>query len=370
MSARWVVPNILPMAPRPYFDEQMSSWLHRLAAATWLSPSELFGAMQCSKGLPGLEHEDYTMPDEWRSQLAALCRLPVERIISLEHQNRFHEIDHGWYARGWSGRPFWATTLLRPRLPFCVSCCRRQRINGPIYTRAEWCFAFRTHCSIHLQPLIDSCQTCGHIGLPIWSPALFRCSSCDNPLRSSQFIPVSPGLELIVQLQKTILGCIRGRPANSFWIGHTSASDFVDLIAELIHVLLLPWRSCPKYVLADQLAPGDFHRRYNIGRRFDEPRFATLPWFARFKVMAALTQLLLGYRACDFFEEPVPIPSAIQEFFSSIPKEASFGVRRRAAFWPEPLRTMFCTIQEPPPRRNTARRGSSSRPVFKYSIFP
>lgn len=143
----------------------------------------------------------------------------------------------------------------------------------------------------------------------------------------------------------------------------------MDLIAEVTHLLLLPWRSSPKCVLADQLTPGEFDRAYSIGRRFDEPSLATLPWFGRFKVMAALTQLLLGHRAHDFFEEPVHIPSALQEFFRTIPKEASFGIRGRAALWPEPLRASFQSIQEPPSRRKRTRREASSRPLFKYSVF-
>jgi len=46
MNTRWVMPNVLPMAARPYVDEQRSSWLHRLAAANWLSPAELLAAIR------------------------------------------------------------------------------------------------------------------------------------------------------------------------------------------------------------------------------------------------------------------------------------------------------------------------------------
>lgn len=341
MSSRWIVPNVLPMAPRPYGDEQMSSWLHRLAAANWLSLPDLLGAIRCGKDLPELENEDYAMPDVWRAHLADLCRLPVGRITSLQNQNRFLEIDDAWYARGW--------------LPFCVSCC--QQLGGPVYARAEWRFAFQTHCFIHLEPLIDCCRKCGQCGLPISSSGSFRCTFCDDPLRPSRFIPVSPGVELIVRLQKAIRDCIHGRRVSSFWVGPTSASDFMSLISELIDALLLPWRSCPKYVLADQLTPRDFHGGYNIGGRFDEPRMTTLPWFARFKVMAALAHLLLGDRARDFFEEPVSIPDALQEFFRLVPREATSGIRRRAAFWPEPLRAMFYTPQGPRSRRKAGGGG-------------
>jgi len=116
--------------------------------------------------------------------------------------------------------------------------------------------------------------------------------------------------------------------------------------------------------------PGDFPRAYNIGRRFDEPRLMTLPWFARFKVMAALTQLLLGHRAHDFFEQPVHVPSAILQFFQLIPTEVSIAIRRRAACWPEALRDLFCVASTPPPRRRLALNRAASRPPFKYSIFP
>jgi hypothetical protein len=66
----------------------------------------------------------------------------------------------------------------------------------------------------------------------------------------------------------------------------------VNLMAELINLVLLRGNHAGERqpdTPVDLLTPGDFERRYNLGgRRFDRLHFPALPWFARFKVMAAL----------------------------------------------------------------------------------
>ena len=231
--------------------------------------------------------------------------------------------------------------------------------------RAEWCFAFRTHCPIHFTPLIDHCQSCGNIALPNSVAGLFRCGRCDVVLKATHFIALSPGVELIVGLQQTIRRCLQGHSPNRFWIDTLEASTFLGLVTELIQVLLLrvpdPWA---KYVLADLLTPGEFNRAYNIGGRFDEPRFPMLSWFPRFKVMAALAQLLLGDRGKDFFEEPVCVPCYyLRDLFAALPQDTGLAILNRAEAWPEPLRSLFRSAGKP------GRRKCGSSPARTRSGF-
>jgi hypothetical protein len=148
-------------------------------------------------------------------------------------------------------------------------------------------------------------------------------------------------------------------------MGAVEPSAFLRLITELIQILLLRVPgSHPKYVLADLLTPGEFHRAYNTGGRFDEPCFQMMPWFARFKLIAALAQLLLGDRAKEFFEEPVCVPYYyLRDLFASIPQETVFGILNRTESWPEPL----CSLFRKAAWAATPAKTNSRRPVFRYN---
>ena len=359
MTTQFFVPEVLPMAPRPHSDELLSSWLHRIAAANWLSLSELLDSVwRPGDCLQDLQFADYRMPAAWRSRLATLCRLPSDQLSSLELQHRFPGIDTGWFTYGLAS------------LPFCASCCQEQHSAGSVYVRAEWCFVFQTHCPLHFMPLIDRCRSCGNIALPSWSAGLFRCGRCDEVLKATHFIPISPGVEIIVGLQQSIRRCLQGIiPPNRFWIGTLEASTFLRLVTELIQILLLPVPdACAKYVLADLLMPGEFQRAYNIGGRFDQPRFQMLSWFPRFKVMAALAQLLLGDRGKQFFEEPVCVPYYyLRDLFASLPQETGLAILDPAESWPEPLRSLFRHAAEAArPKRSSSHRPAFS-PAFRYN---
>ena len=128
-------------------------------------------------------------------------------------------------------------------------------------------------------------------------------------------------------------------------------------MAELIDLVLLRGNHAgerqARYALVDLLTPGDFERRYNLGgRRFDRLHFPALPWFARFKVMAALTQLLLGDRGRDFFRVPVDVADRLRVFFLSVSWERRLGILEAAELWPEPLRTQLAqaAARVAPPR--------------------
>ena len=294
----WFVPDCLPIAPRPHGDELISSWLRRVAAANWLSVGELLDALrETDQNLPILRNAEFCLPDPWRSRLATLARLPTERIHALELRLRFPHVNPGWFTHHAVRGPAGSDRPLTLILPVCAECCARD--DAPPLSRADSCFAFQTHCPRHLTPLVDHCGRCGHIGLPGHG---FSCEQCQASLRPTHCIPNSSGTEIIARLESDLLASlVHGRAPSRFWIGTMSAGAFVNLIAELITVVLLRSNIAgerhARHALADLLTPDEFDRRYNLsGGRFDRLHFPALPWFARFKVMAALTQLLLGDR--------------------------------------------------------------------------
>jgi len=63
------------------------------------------------------------------------------------------------------------------------------------------------------------------------------------------------------------------------------------------------------------------------------------------RVMAALTQLLLGDRAGAFFQQPVNAGYYLREFFFAVPWQTQFAILNHAESWPEP---QSCPIQDEP----------------------
>lgn len=49
--------------------------------------------------------------------------------------------------------------------------------------------------------------------------------------------PLSASLQVTLQLESTLIGCLRGQPPNSFWVGPVDADDFVSLAADLLAML-------------------------------------------------------------------------------------------------------------------------------------
>jgi len=337
------IPGVLPIAPRPMSDELLSSWLHRVATANALSFGELLDSVRADR-LPGLAGVmDYDLPTVWRIRLATFCRIPESRIRLIDLQSQFPNRNLSWFthARAFHRSP--GEPAIQLGRPFCVPCGEEQReMHKPTYIRGDWALAFRTHCPHHLSPLIDGCAACGMMTFPSWSGACFCCQRCKAPLKPTHRLSDSPGLRAVVGLQNTLHKCFLGRPPEPYWLGPLSGSRFLQVVFELIDILTHRTGE-PRLVLTDLLVPEEFRRAYNVGGRFDHPQFSTLPWFARFLVLAALNQLLLALSAPPFQNSTVvvAVDRMLNHFFSLLPSAQRIAIINRTEKWPSSLGVAF-----------------------------
>jgi hypothetical protein len=359
------IPIVLPMAPRPMSDELLSSWLHRVATANALSFGELLESVRAER-LPELTGVmDHGLPTAWRTRLATFCRIPESWIHVIDLQSQFPNRNICWFTHTRvfhcsPGEP--SIQLCRP---FCVRCGEEQPKYRPIYIRADWALTFRTHCPRHLSPLIDRCGSCGMITFPCWADGRFCCQRCNASLKPTHTLSDSPGLKAVVRLQETIHGCLRGGHPEPHWFGALSGSRFLRIIFELIDILTHRTAE-PRLILADLLVPDEFRRAYNVGGRFDHPQFSTLPWFARFLVLAALHQLLLAFSA-PLVQSPALVGTVdrlLNHFFRLLPLEQKTAILNRTETWPSSLKMAFrhaATLvqQQSSQRRHTVHRLST-----------
>jgi hypothetical protein len=179
-------------------------------------------------------------------------------------------------------------------------------------------------------------------------------------------VPESPALRAVVHLQEAIRGCLFGKQPELHWFGSVSAAQFLHVVLDLIRILT--HRTAPGLVLADLLVPDEFCRRYNVGGRFQHPQFPSLPWFARFLVLAALNQIVLVLSPAMAKSAPAEAASRVlNAFFVLLSAEQKAAVLNRMNSWPPPLKVAFhhalTTVRRMPTR------GSRS-PLFKYNTRP
>lgn len=133
----------IPVAPRPFADEAMRSWIGRVAARYDLEPEQLVWCLRGARaeGAHYSEfHEIHWRPDaELEYLLAQATRLDVTRIAELRIPIQGLPDPSGWHrqSRAWC--------------PLCVN--EDVRRYGETYERAVWQLGFCAVCSARRQTL-------------------------------------------------------------------------------------------------------------------------------------------------------------------------------------------------------------------------
>ena len=112
--------------------------------------------------------------------------------------------------------------------------------------------------------------------------------------------PMSASLRVTLQLESTLIECLRGQPPDSFWVGPVDAGDFVSLAADLL-AMLTRRDSQEALTLADHLAAADWWDDHVLGYQVVTALERQEHAISRLKIVAALTKCLLGPRAFEFF---------------------------------------------------------------------
>ncbi|WEX12311.1 TniQ family protein [Chelativorans sp. AA-79] len=153
-------PGRLPVAPRPYRDELLSSWMARVACRYGLTGQELAGhfAHDGSCYSSPLSIDDRTLAQDQTRVWAQACGVDPERLQRLALSRRYPRRPRSWYA---SRGPEWTPMTVTGSTPVCLACFAADQSAGRDgYLRAGWMLAERCICPVHGELLHDHCVSC------------------------------------------------------------------------------------------------------------------------------------------------------------------------------------------------------------------
>jgi hypothetical protein len=139
----------LPVVPRPFRDELLSSWVARVAARYGAEPLELMMYLAGQGGKDaGARQVDDVAPDTGLLMLwAKACRIDPERLRRRSLASRYPAQPRDWF--------------LTETVPVCLACFDADVAAGRnAYLRADWRLAEQVVCPAHRTMLLDSCPAC------------------------------------------------------------------------------------------------------------------------------------------------------------------------------------------------------------------
>ncbi len=152
----------LPVAPRPYPDELLSSWLGRVACRYGLRAAELAGRFSGPGALDlrPAPIDDMAPGAGETARWARICRVDPERLRRLALTRRYPDRPRSWFGREGPG---WRPSPGSP--PACLASFDADRACGrDACLRADWTLAERCVCSLNRRLLSDRCpHGCGRL---------------------------------------------------------------------------------------------------------------------------------------------------------------------------------------------------------------
>lgn len=147
----------LPVAPRPFREETLSSWLGRVACRYGLDAPTL-AACLASRDAPSAAWpppiDDISPSSDQIDLWARACAVDPARLRRMALGERHPRRTLAWFAnRGLAAA--WAPA------PVCLACFDADRVAGRDgHCRANWLLAERCVCPAHGRMLIDQCPHC------------------------------------------------------------------------------------------------------------------------------------------------------------------------------------------------------------------
>lgn len=296
-----VVPDVLPIAPRPLQGELRSSWLLRVASANALTLRELMDAVAARHPGAGTDDAflDDGLPARVAGALAQFTRLPESVVHGLDLTDQLPGCPGDWV------RPAPALEVgghdqvsdQRAAYTFCPSCLDSVApVAAPPHLPVEWACAVVTHCPIHRTRLLEWCPGChAHDPFVIGIGEQFgraECWQCEASLGFAAWPSDAWALEPVLQLQTAVISAVRDQPSALASIDSANVRISTSLVAELLDLLVDEDDddSVPVYTrVAAVHWPAEL---CGIGRRIPESRFAYLPVHVRFLAMACAASVI------------------------------------------------------------------------------
>lgn len=202
----------LPVAPRPFRNELLSSWMARVAARYGLeAPAMAAWLAGQGRGLRSLRQLDYIAPDpDLLSLWAQACRVDPERLARLSLARRYPDRSPAWI-------------LERPGVPVCLGCFDSDASAGrDSYLRSNWRLAEHVACSAHGEMFRDHCPVCsGQLRVSFrirggrLRPFCRKCHALLTSREGEKLHPPDAGFaEGVLDLQCEMRGIVRGEPGR------------------------------------------------------------------------------------------------------------------------------------------------------------
>jgi len=342
------------MAPRPFPDELLLSWICRLAAANHVSMDLFFPEMRSRNHYrlscdPG---------EEIIARLATMARVPQYTLHRLLLPNQFPNLPLLSFLRvpdaaNISGNEYTSESF---PLPFCRECAGEEELpQRSLYWRAESGLLTTTLCPRHGAYFDDTCPGCNHSQLTLaWDHArlIVRCLRCSwRPVTHQKNNPVPSypsGLrQLIFRLQCDLVAALRGHPPSCSWCGEISSVQFLRVIDDLFWLLRTPGLSAHCGQLFTFTDGFSWARRRSTSWTF----FARIKYWpfsiwdrtSRAELLLAMATAMLGTRAFETLGRnpcfPAPTASYPWDWIlPSLDKPFALELLSRAAHWPSRLR--------------------------------
>lgn len=182
----------IPIEPRPYPDEILSSWLIRSSIANGSDPSSWVSGTW-------IEYRAWTrdidrhLPKDKIAKLAQITSFSVDQIRDMTLEPLIEKITDTKLLNDKKGWPFVIPTGFRGGTKtngthFCSTCLSEPNF----YIKKQWRLAWNTTCPKHNQLLTLRCQNCYHVFSPhlvdYIHTELHICTHCGYDLRDSTIV--------------------------------------------------------------------------------------------------------------------------------------------------------------------------------------
>ncbi|MBW4092375.1 MAG: hypothetical protein HIU82_14900 [Proteobacteria bacterium] len=346
----------LPLAPRPYAGEALSSWVRRIAARYDIRADDLLThVLDWRRSTVGAASRlDYQADPELEAALAAAARVAPATISHLRA------------AGGVGSSACWQRTIVA----WCPECIRTDLAQrGEVYERAIWRLGCCVVCPEHKVQLEDTCRRCSFDDRCHFECAdgLLRlvCNSCTRPVdparrpkrgwwddgRAGAFgACASPLLtRLVGTLQTDLQAALAGSRPRRAWGFVRSAEGLVTAVLDLTLCLVFATGvRCEPRIIVPEWRPGE---PFAPAREPITP--AALSAYAGYGVLAIAAAALRSLEGRGQRHHWRPDGDKVRMDMSSFVAWLPAGIRRwlgsRSATWEPPagdaVRTVIAAVE-------------------------
>lgn len=251
----------IPIEPKPYHDEILSSWLIRSSIANGSEPSSWASGIW-------IEYRAWTrdidrhLPTDKINKISQITSLTKEQIRAMTLEPLVENITNEKPLNDKKGWPFVIPTGFRGGTKtngthFCSTCLSKP----DFYIKKHWRLAWNTACPIHNQLLTLRCEKCYHVFSPYLidykNTKVHICTNCGYDLRDSNVVKADK--EIII-FQETL---------NDAAFNNT-IDNSIPLLEHSAHELFLTLRT----ILALFRTINRLPRHHDIFAKLDIPLFS------------------------------------------------------------------------------------------------